>query len=66
MTNPAWPMFEPDKHRWDEFKARTVNKALRMGANERDVTANLADVLPGEEVIYLENRGVAGQERTLV
>jgi hypothetical protein len=32
-----------------------------MGANESDVTANLADVLPGEAVIYLENRGVAGR-----
>jgi hypothetical protein len=38
MTNRAWPLFDPDKHRWDEFKARTVLKALRMGANERDVS----------------------------
>jgi hypothetical protein len=61
MTNRAWPLFDPDKHRWDEFKARTVLKALRMGANERDVVANLADVLPGEAIIYLENRGIAGR-----
>jgi transposase-like protein len=39
MTNQAWPMFDPDKNRWDEFKDRIVNKVLRMGANESDVTA---------------------------
>jgi hypothetical protein len=66
MTNRAWPLFDPDKHRWDEFKAHTVLKALRMGADERDVSANLADVLPGEAVIYLENRGIAGRSLNTV
>jgi hypothetical protein len=32
-----------------------------MGARERDVAASLADVLPGEAIIYLENRGLAGK-----
>jgi hypothetical protein len=66
MTNWAWPLFDPDKHRWDEFKARTVLKALRMGADEREVSANLADVLPGEAVINLENRGVGGRSLNTV
>jgi hypothetical protein len=66
MTNRAWPLFDPDKHRWDEFKARTVLKTLRMGADERDVSTNLADVLPGEAVIYLENRGIAGRSLNTV
>jgi hypothetical protein len=30
MTNRAWPLFDPDKNRWDEFKTQTVLKALRM------------------------------------
>jgi hypothetical protein len=66
MTNRAWPLFDPDKHRWDEFKACTVLKALRMGADERDNSANLADVLPGEAVIYLENRRIAGRSLNTV
>lgn len=65
MTNRAWPLFDPDKHRWDEFKARTELKALRMGAKERDIAANLADMLPGEAIINQENRGIAeGSLRT--
>jgi hypothetical protein len=39
---------------------------LRKGADERDVSGNLGDVLPEEAVIYLENRGIAGRSLNTV
>eukprot|EP00920_Eleutheroschizon_duboscqi_P032098 GHVT01077418.1.p1 GENE.GHVT01077418.1~~GHVT01077418.1.p1 ORF type:complete len:187 (+),score=4.57 GHVT01077418.1:415-975(+) len=52
-------MFDDSKHRWDEFKARTVNMACRAGHNDREIALALHDVLPGDAVVYLDQRGVS-------
>eukprot|EP00918_Siedleckia_nematoides_P061021 GHVU01133184.1.p1 GENE.GHVU01133184.1~~GHVU01133184.1.p1 ORF type:complete len:120 (+),score=10.57 GHVU01133184.1:329-688(+) len=58
----TWPVFDDTKHRWDEFKARTVNMARRAGHSDREVALALHDVLPGDAVVYLDQRGVSNMD----
>ena len=39
-----WPIFDDRKHRWDEFKARTVNMARRAGHGEDEIAQALHDI----------------------
>ena len=50
------------KNRWDEFKARTVNVARRAGHSDPEVALALHDVLPGDAVVYLDQRGVSNMD----
>ena len=46
LTGRPWPLYDDKKHRWDEFKARTMNMALRAGFPEDEIAQMLHDVLP--------------------
>eukprot|EP00918_Siedleckia_nematoides_P036633 GHVU01079542.1.p1 GENE.GHVU01079542.1~~GHVU01079542.1.p1 ORF type:complete len:114 (-),score=2.48 GHVU01079542.1:251-592(-) len=35
LASRTWPMFDDSKHRWDEFKARTVSMVRRAGHSDR-------------------------------
>ena len=59
ITNKAWPMFDPEKARWDEWKAKTVRKWQRLGYDDDDIVVHLVDAIPGEAVLCLEKRGLA-------
>jgi hypothetical protein len=58
-VNEAWPIFDPEKNRWDEWKVKTVRKWQRLGYDDEDIVVHLVDAIPGEAVICLEKRGLA-------
>ena len=62
LASKAWRVFDDTKNRWDEYRARTVNAARRSGHRESEIAQALHEALPGEAVIYLDDRGVSAME----
>jgi hypothetical protein len=62
LASKAWPVFDDTKHRWEEFRARTVNAARRSGHNDGEIALALHEALPGDAVIYLDERGVSNMD----
>ena len=54
LASRPWPIIDDEKHRCDEFKARTVNMALRARYGEDEIAQALHNVLHGDAVIYLD------------
>eukprot|EP00918_Siedleckia_nematoides_P004571 GHVU01010206.1.p2 GENE.GHVU01010206.1~~GHVU01010206.1.p2 ORF type:complete len:108 (+),score=1.30 GHVU01010206.1:247-570(+) len=51
LASKPWSVFDDTKHRWEEFRARTVNAARRSGHDDREIALALHEALPGDAVI---------------
>eukprot|EP00918_Siedleckia_nematoides_P055625 GHVU01121447.1.p2 GENE.GHVU01121447.1~~GHVU01121447.1.p2 ORF type:complete len:252 (+),score=25.21 GHVU01121447.1:105-758(+) len=62
LASKPWSVFDDTKHWWEEFKARTVNAARRSGHDDREIALALHEALPGDAVIYLDEREIGNMQ----